>query len=1301
MIPPKKLVAPALSVGRLIGLLTRNADGSDTVNTDWFADPLARLRATGTRLDQLVDLLYQLLGQPAKNPPEVFKGANWLRISKPGAGASGATPFFVVVPAKGQPTGQLGFGTLLTTTTDKGSFTFHAYVPLANFSAQEAQLLPGQAGAPLQLGLTMTGGPALLSKVQLDATIPLTGADQPTVAVTFTDTSKSEQDPARRKKYTSLAELRQDAAQALLASAVQQANGWLNKPIGKTTVTPGQLLAAAHFLKVLPPGQSNGSQYALSLDQLISVPPQQIALSLLGVALDQLAAAGKLFDKDGVILSAVTTEAPRADAAGQPALATTTYGLNLRLNLPLSPASAEHRPADPAGTAIRLLVGDWLVRETDAENWMTRSGGPAATVPAPGLTVWLLDRHPNNEFVAAPRFSLVSTGLDISGAGDAQLVDLAGYTLQGASLRATLHAPALDAATWQYGFATKLDRLGLPLLPSLESGQGPGTNPVAQSLLQASAPTPAAAEPEAEAGDSDPVNPAFGAVAAWYKGGKFNVQLLDAQGEPSDKVQLPINRALGPLFCRRLGIGWEQDDDNAELALLFDGAVHVGPLTIDLDGLTVGLPAAAPTDLSRYRLDLLGLGVAFEAGQVSLNAALVKVPPTASRKYTQYDGTATIQAGTLGIAALGSYAWLDAVAEQPGYASLFIFGASLQPLGGPGFFFVTGLAAGFGYNRALRLPAPDQVASFPLVQLLSGTEAAPEPTQMLERLSTVVPPERGQYWLAAGVRFTSFDLVHTTALLSVAFGNELKIGVTGVSWLSLPPPKPGGGAPKKCFAYVEMGIAIELLPEEGMLTATAILTPNSFVIDPACRLTGGMAFYTWFGSNPHAGEFVLTVGGYHPDFRPPAYYPRVPRLGFRWPVSDTVTISGDAYFALTPSAIMAGAGLQIIYSSGNLRAWFIAQMDALVQWAPFQYDLRMAVSIGVSYRLNLLFVSVTLKVELGASLLIWGPSMGGQAHVSWSVISFTIGFGADRPARTAILNWHDAEGQGFAQTLLPHPGPAAARRRLPAAGLAPGATPQADASMLTIGQLGGISSTYEEGDATIWVVRPATFRFSALTAFPLTELRTAAPSQAAPGQWRAEGYDSVGVRPMRAIIKESVLTVTLTRHGAKDSDVYDLAGTFDLSLSTELVQAAKWGAPLPLVEGKATPEMNASLPNRLMGFAAAVPKARPLTPAPNAGRWLHIDMATAFKPKELGGAHPLPLSPAAPPVGPLPQAAANAWEQIRESLQSPATVAARTAVHDVLRYQLGLQAGTNGPVKAFGAQPEAWLNGQPLILSTT
>ena len=84
-----------------------------------------------------------------------------------------------------------------------------------------------------------------------------------------------------------------------------------------------------------------------------------------------------------------------------------------------------------------------------------------------------------------------------------------------------------------------------------------------------------------------------------------------------------------------------------------------------------------------------------------------------SKLTEEYDGLVTVQttfsSKAFSLTAMGSYAYYQ---DQP---CLFLYAMVNFPMGGPPFFFVEGLAGGFGYNRSLTIPSIDQIATFPLV----------------------------------------------------------------------------------------------------------------------------------------------------------------------------------------------------------------------------------------------------------------------------------------------------------------------------------------------------------------------------------------------------------------------------------------------------------------------------------------------------------------------------------------------------------------------------------------------------------
>ena len=65
---------------------------------------------------------------------------------------------------------------------------------------------------------------------------------------------------------------------------------------------------------------------------------------------------------------------------------------------------------------------------------------------------------------------------------------------------------------------------------------------------------------------------------------------------------------------------------------------------------------------------------------------------------------------------------------------------------------------------------------------------------------------------------------------------------------------------------------------------------------------------------------------------------------------------------------MMGGALNASFNAGNLRAWFNAYADFLIDWHPFYYTASIGVSVGASYRLNLLFLRQPSVLKLRNTL---------------------------------------------------------------------------------------------------------------------------------------------------------------------------------------------------------------------------------------------------------------------------------------------------------------------------------------------
>ena len=460
-------------------------------------------------------------------------------------------------------------------------------------------------------------------------------------------------------------------------------------------------------------------------------------------------------------------------------------------------------------------------------------------------------------------------------------------------------------------------------------------------------------------------------------------------GQPSSKESdgihwIDIQKSIGPFRIIRIGFAMKSDGGEYAAYLYFSVQMNLSIIQIELVGLFVKIPFSvlqmkSISDLKKLRFGFQGLGITYESGPLLISGFLVHREKQGEENEA-YEGMIKVQFHKLQLMAFGAYS-----TTKSGKTSLFVFLLLKYPIGGPPAFFVTGLAAAFGINRRLVIPDVKEVPRYPLIAMVTGNKKEYSITEAQEQLRTYIHEADGEYFIAAGVEFTSFEIMKSFVLVSVVFGKKFILSLLGISEIRY--PNTG-----KAFIFVQLAIKAQIAPDDGIFSLEAVLTSESYLFSRDCRLRGGFAFYLWTkGANK--GDFVITLGGYHPRFVKPAHYPSIDRIGVQWNIASHLSLTGEAYFAVTSSAIMAGGRLELVYQNGKLRAWLKVQADFLIQWAPFAYDIYMGVSIGVSYEFKLLFIRIKLKVELGAEVHLYGPEFAGEVRVSWHIISFTIRFG--------------------------------------------------------------------------------------------------------------------------------------------------------------------------------------------------------------------------------------------------------------------------------------------------------------------
>jgi hypothetical protein len=318
----------------------------------------------------------------------------------------------------------------------------------------------------------------------------------------------------------------------------------------------------------------------------------------------------------------------------------------------------------------------------------------------------------------------------------------------------------------------------------------------------------------------------------------------------------------------------------------------------------------------------------------------------------------------------------------------------------------------------------------------------------------------------------------------------------------------------------------------------------SFLSTPTLSLETLTKAFTDFVQPPR-----YTIGGYHPAFQVPGNYPSCDRVSISWSIDSNLSVTGDAYFAITPKVAMGGGGLQAVFDLGPLNAHFDAYADFLITFNKFYFQGDVGVSIGVGFTLDLLFVSIYISCDISASLHLEGPPFGGVAHVDFWVFGFDIAFGVPNPGSYA-LDWaqfwnlliQDATDSTPAARLL-----RAADTSAPATSpdtkfilcILDGAVPSsAVMDSPSPGTTSAPSSTTPRTAAaqtgTDWPVRSGTFRFRVETKAPFTDYTVNFLDQVATSSTGAAGTFSVKPMQVSDFVQSSMLTVTITPVEAED-----------------------------------------------------------------------------------------------------------------------------------------------------------------------
>ncbi len=382
-----------------------------------------------------------------------------------------------------------------------------------------------------------------------------------------------------------------------------------------------------------------------------------------------------------------------------------------------------------------------------------------------------------------------------------------------------------------------------------------------------------------------------------------------------------------------------------------------------------------PVDLGFAFKPPSGVGISINAGLVSGGGFLY-----VDSARGEYAGA--IQLAFADFLSLGAIGLIDTRLPDgsPGFSLLILITAD----------FGTGLELGFGFtlnavggllavNRTMLFqPLMDAVRSGAIDALMFPHDIVASAPKIISDLQAIFPPQPGTFLIGPMAKLGWGE--PTLVSLSLGVIAEIPggdVAIVGVLELALP-------ADDLALLVLQVNFAGALEFSKQRMYFFASLYDSHILF---ITIEGEMGLLFAWGDD---ANFVLTVGGFHPQYNPPPLpFPTPKRISLDIINESYARIRADAYFAVTTNTAQFGTQAEYFFGFSALSVTGHSSFDALIQFSPFHFSVSVSTSFSVQvFGLGVFGVDISLTLE--------GPEPW-HAHgtASLSFLFFSIGIGID------------------------------------------------------------------------------------------------------------------------------------------------------------------------------------------------------------------------------------------------------------------------------------------------------------------
>lgn len=407
------------------------------------------------------------------------------------------------------------------------------------------------------------------------------------------------------------------------------------------------------------------------------------------------------------------------------------------------------------------------------------------------------------------------------------------------------------------------------------------------------------------------------------------------------EASFPSQIQLGPVELQSVTIAVRPLGNAVTLSAGATIAAKLGPLQGVIENVGLRLAATFP-DPPNGNLGPVDLAVGFKpptGAGLALDLAVIK-----GGGYLSFDPEKGEYAGALEFTLL-EFISVKAIGlihtrmpdGSDGFSLLLILTAEFNPgLQLSYGFTLNGVGGLVGLNRAMRFdPILAGVKTGAIANVMFPRDVIANAPRILNDLRAFFPAQLGTFLIGPMVKIGWGTPTLITISMGVIIEIPGNIALLGVLELAVPDKD-------LPILKINVGFAGGIDFEGKRIFFVAAMFDSRVL---TMTLEGGMGFYICYGDDP---VFVLTVGGFHPRFAPPALpFPVPDRVAMSILNTSIARIRVESYFALTSNTVQFGARAELFFGLGPCEVSGHIGFDALFQLSPFYLIVEVSGSVSL------------------------------------------------------------------------------------------------------------------------------------------------------------------------------------------------------------------------------------------------------------------------------------------------------------------------------------------------------------------